>query len=89
MAADFTIKAYDRVPSLLVVLSANGQPVNLTGATVMFIMRPAAGGAVKINAPAVIVDAVSGIVRRCTRTSAALARRWRRCLRASSRSVSS
>lgn len=57
--ADFSIKSFDRLPSIQATLSAN-----LTTATsVDFIMRPAAGGAVKVNAAAVIVDADGGVVR--------------------------
>lgn len=61
--ADFSMKAYDRLPSLMAVLSDKNGPVNLTGATVMFIMRPEGGGAVKVNTAATIVDATQGIVR--------------------------
>ncbi len=61
--ADFTLKAFDRLPSIQATLATGGQAVNLTGATVDFIMRPAAGGAVKVNAAAVIVTPASGVVR--------------------------
>lgn len=64
MAADFVIKSFDRLPSIQATLSSAGGPINLTTATaVRFIMRPAAGGAVKVNAPAVIVTPASGVVR--------------------------
>ena len=64
MAADFSIKAHDRLPSIQATLSTAGAAVNLTGATgVTFIMRPVAGGVVKVDAAATIVSATSGIVR--------------------------
>ncbi len=66
--ADFTIKSHDRLPSIQAALATgptgNQVPVNLATATrVDFIMRIASGGATKVNAPAVIVDATAGIVR--------------------------
>lgn len=66
--ADYTIKAHDRLPSIAATLSASGAPLNLTGATVKFIMRakPAGNGATpsaKVNAAAVVVDAANGLVR--------------------------
>lgn len=62
--ADFSIKSFDRLPSIQATLSAAGTPVDLTTATsVDFIMRLTSGGAVKVNAAAVIVDAATGVVR--------------------------
>lgn len=62
--ADFAIKAHDRLPSIQATLSTAGAPVDLTAATaVTFIMRPAAGGTVKVDAAATIVSAASGVVR--------------------------
>lgn len=66
--ADYTIKAHDRLPSIAATLAANGAALNLTGATVKFIMRakPTGNGAApapKVNAAAVLVDAVNGVVR--------------------------
>lgn len=59
MAADFTIKANDRLPSIQATLSAD-----LTTATgVKFIMKAATGNTVKVNAAATIVTPASGIVR--------------------------
>jgi hypothetical protein len=59
MAADWSMKSFDRLPSIQATLSAD-----LTTATaVSFIMRPASGGVVKVNAPAVIVTPAAGIVR--------------------------
>lgn len=64
MASDFTLKANDRLPSIQATLATAEQPVNLTTATgVTFIMRSRSGGPVKVNAPAVIVDAAAGLVR--------------------------
>lgn len=64
MAADFTIKANDRLPSIQATLSSAGAPIDLTTATsVKFIMRPIAGGATKVNTAATIVTPTSGVVR--------------------------
>jgi hypothetical protein len=41
----------------------NGTPVNLTGATVKFIMREIGAGSAKVNAAATVVDAATGQVR--------------------------
>lgn len=56
---DFTIKSFDRLPSIQATLSAD----LTTAVGVDFIMRAAAGGAAKVNAPAVIVNAAGGVVR--------------------------
>jgi hypothetical protein len=60
VAADFTIKANDRLPSIQATLSAD-----LTTATsVNFIMKSTGpGGAIKVNAVATIVTPASGVVR--------------------------
>ena len=69
MDADFTIKRFDRLPSFKAALTelneeGNEVPINLTGATVRFIMKNKETGVVKVNAPAVIVGtATLGIVR--------------------------
>lgn len=60
---DFVLKSFDRLPSIQATLSVAGEPVDLTGATVDFIMRLTAGGAVKVNAPAELADAAAGVVR--------------------------
>lgn len=62
MAADFSIKAHDVLPTIVAALTVDGVPVNLAGATVRFIMKPT-GGTVKVNAPATLVNAAGGIVR--------------------------
>jgi hypothetical protein len=57
--ADFSIKSFDRLPSIQATLSAD-----LTTATgVDFIMRPISGGTPKVNAAATVVDAAGGVVR--------------------------
>jgi hypothetical protein len=59
MAADFTIKANDRLPSIQATLSAD-----LTTATgVNFIMKSVQGNTIKVNAAATIVTPASGVVR--------------------------
>lgn len=67
--ADFSIKANDRKPSIRATLLTGTPPatapVDLTNASrVDFIMKAGGvGGTVKVNSPAVIVDAPSGVVR--------------------------
>lgn len=65
MAADFSIKAHDLAPPIQAVLTIGGEPVDLTTATgVKFIMKATAGGALTVNAAAVIVaPPTSGTVR--------------------------
>src|ERR1044072_2779286 len=60
----FEIKRFDRRPYFQVQLTANSNPVNLTGATgVDFTMAPAAVPTPKFtNQTGVIVDAANGIV---------------------------
>lgn len=68
--ADFFLKAHDVLPSIQASLTSGGTAVDLTGATVKFIMRAAdanfapSNGTAKINTTAVIVSpATSGVVR--------------------------
>lgn len=62
--ADFSIKTFDRLPSIQATLSSAGQPIDLTNATtVTFIMRPAGGGTPKVNAAATVVTPTAGVVR--------------------------
>lgn len=64
MAADFTIKAHDRLPSIQATLLSAGVPVDLTTATgVKFILKLENGSTPKVNAAATIVTAASGLVR--------------------------
>ena len=65
MAADFSLKAHDRLPSIQADLAMAGLPAPLAQATgVRFVMRLVDGlGLPKVNAPAVIVDAAAGTVR--------------------------
>lgn len=59
----FEIKKGDRRPRYRVGLTANGGPVDLTGATaVRFMMKLGVSGTLKIDAPAIIVDAETGVV---------------------------
>lgn len=61
--ADFSLKQHDRKPSIQATLLLDGSPVNLTGATVKFIMATGPGTTPKVNSSAVVVTAASGIVR--------------------------
>lgn len=68
MAADFTLKAHDRLPSIQATFTTGPAtapvPVDLTSATgVKFIMKAVVGGAITVNSPAVIVTPASGVVR--------------------------
>ena len=63
MAADFYIKAGDRWPTLDATLTdADGTAIDLSGATVKFVMGTV-GGTAKINADATVVSAAAGTVR--------------------------
>ena len=61
--ADWSMKAHDRLPSIQATLTSGGTPVDLTGATVNFIMVPTKGTTPMVDAAAVIVNATSGVVR--------------------------
>lgn len=65
MAADYSIKANDRLPSIQATLTnSDGSAIDLTDATgVAFLMRLIGGTVPKIDAPAVVVNAAFGIVR--------------------------
>lgn len=67
MAADFFIKQDDRLPEFGCILSdADEQVVNLSGATIMFIMRPRGGDPdddPKVEASASVVSAPAGSVK--------------------------
>jgi hypothetical protein len=62
--ADFTLKAHDRLPSIQASLAGPGAALqDLSGCSVKFIMRAAAGVSPKVNATAAVVDATNGVVR--------------------------
>jgi hypothetical protein len=59
----FYIKQNDTSPAMLAdLLDANGQPVDINGASVRFHMRPISSAQVKISEDAVIVSQ-NGVVR--------------------------
>jgi hypothetical protein len=62
MAGRIYMKKGDRLPVIDAQLCDRNGPVNLTGATVNFIMKSPAG-VVKVNAICAIVDAVNGRVQ--------------------------
>lgn len=60
----FYIKQNDTGPAMLATLQdANGNAINLMGATVRFHMRAIGGNQVKVDEPATLVTPLSGIVR--------------------------
>lgn len=60
----FYIKQNDTSPAMLATLQdANGNAINLTGASVRFHMRSIGGGNPVVDAAATVVTAASGIVR--------------------------
>lgn len=59
--ADFEIGQNDTLPVIDATLTANGEPVDLTGASVAFHMK--VGSTVKVNAAASIITATEGTVR--------------------------
>lgn len=60
----FYIKQNDTGPAMLATLQdANGNAINLTGASVRFHMRSICGGNPVVDASATIVTPTSGIVR--------------------------
>lgn len=63
-AADWYWKANDTAPAIEGQLTdSSGSPVDVTGASVTFIMKAVGGNTPKINAAATIVTAASGIVK--------------------------
>lgn len=60
--ADINVKRNDLAPSVSAVLYASGAVIDLTGATVKFIMK-LRGGSEKVNAACVIVTPTAGAVR--------------------------
>lgn len=65
MAATFTIKQNDRLPSIQATcVDADGNPVDLTGNTgAEFHMKAVDGGVAKVDAAAVVVNEVTGVLR--------------------------
>lgn len=59
----FPIKQGDRFPFLTAQLTDNGVARNLTGATVMFVVRYRESGQIKFQAAATITDAINGWVQ--------------------------
>lgn len=65
--SSFSIKKGDRLPLLTATLkqrvgTATETAIDLTGATVLFLMRNASTEAVKVNAAATVVSAAAGTV---------------------------
>jgi hypothetical protein len=60
--ADYTIKAGDAGAAIGAVLADASGPVDLSGASVRFVMADAQTGAVKVAAAATITDAAAGAV---------------------------
>jgi len=61
--ANFSIKENDTLPALRAVLKDSaGEPIDLTGATVMFHMRNTSNSNVKVDSAATIIDAGGGVV---------------------------
>ncbi len=60
--ADISIKENDRLPVVNAILRQAGQPINLTGSTVKFIMADAYTGTVKVNASCSVTNATGGAV---------------------------
>lgn len=64
MATDFTIKQHDQLPELTVILTdSKSAIVNVTGASVRFIMTNKSTGVKSIDQPATIVDPTNGVVK--------------------------
>jgi hypothetical protein len=60
----FYIKQNDTSPAMLATLQdADGNAVNLTGATVRFHMRAVGGAQVVVDQSATVVTAIDGLVR--------------------------
>lgn len=60
---DFYMKQFDTAPAFVCALSDVNGPINLTGASVLFIMKLVTGGAgTKVAAAGTVTDAVNGVV---------------------------
>lgn len=62
-SASFSLKKGDRAPSIASTLLVDDAAVDLTGATVTFVMRLEGSAIAKVNAAATIVSASEGKVR--------------------------
>lgn len=61
--ANFFIRSRDRQPYIRAVLTdAAGAIINLTGATVAFVMVDTSNNSEAVNAAATIIDAAAGVV---------------------------
>jgi hypothetical protein len=60
---DAVLRSGDRTPSVAKTITVGGTVVDLTGGTVKFQMAPASGGALAVDAAAVIVAPLEGTVR--------------------------
>ena len=60
--ADFTLKRNDTRPKIQAQLTQDGNPYDLTGSTVKFIMKQDGAGSAKVDSAATIVDAANGDV---------------------------
>ena len=64
MAEQFTIKLGDLLPTLEATLfDESGASIDLTGATVLLLLKPASGQAPALSFDATVVDATAGTVR--------------------------
>jgi hypothetical protein len=60
---DFYWKTFDTAPAFLCALSDANGPINLTGATVLFIMKLyGSSGSTKVASAGTVADALNGIV---------------------------
>lgn len=60
--ADIFVKKNDRKPIVESILGDRNGPVDLTGATVKFLMKDPSSGVLKVNAVATVVSATGGSV---------------------------
>lgn len=63
MADDLNMWVGNRLPSVTDTITIDGAPVDLTGATVKFMMREESSATPKVNATATVVDVLGGQVR--------------------------
>jgi hypothetical protein len=60
----FFLKQNDTSPSIRAKLvDGSGVTVNLAGCAIRFHMRPGFGGAIKVDAPASVIDSATGVVQ--------------------------